>query len=61
MEDLQMKLYKVTVTNSTGEEWHIYANNEEEAEDNYAFGKLFREQCVLNQIEYVEEISEDDK
>jgi len=56
-----MKLYKVTVTNSTGEEWHIYANNEEEAEDNYAFGKLFREQCVLNQIEYVEEISEDDK
>jgi len=49
-----MKLYEVLVTNTVGEVWHIEAENEDDASNNYSEGELVREETIICDVEQID-------
>jgi len=49
-----MKLYEVLVTNTVGEVWHIKAENEDDANNNYSDGDLVREETIVCDVEQIQ-------
>lgn len=52
-KEIKKKTYEVLVTNTTGELWQIEAENEDEANNNYADGELIREETIVCDVEQV--------
>jgi len=58
---MSKKLYKVLVTNTVGEIWHIEAENEDEANNNYFEGELVTEKTIVCDVEQIELIESEVK
>ena len=54
-----MKLYEVLVTNTVGEIWHIEAENEDDANNNYSEGDLVNTKTIVCDVEQIELINND--
>ena len=54
-----MKLYEVLVTNTVGEIWHIEAENEDDANNNYSEGDLVTTKTIVCDVEQIELINND--
>tara|TARA_R100000234_G_C4937748_1_gene151493 strand:+ start:326 stop:505 length:180 start_codon:yes stop_codon:yes gene_type:complete len=54
-----MKLYEVLVSNTVGEIWHIEAENEDDANNNYSEGDLVTTKTIVCDVEQIELIDND--
>jgi len=61
MESMEnrMKLYEVLVSNTVGEIWHIEAENEDDANNNYSEGDLVTTKTIVCDVEQIELIDND--